>query len=116
MWSFLDLQKVFETLNHEILLEKLKHYEIRSKQNDWFRSFFTNRKQYVSMVGFFSKTKIVKCGVLQSSTLGSLLFLIYVNGLANALEKSIVHHFADDTNLLYDNKDPSIISDVINMN
>ena len=111
---FIDLQKAFDTLNHEILLEKLKHYGIRSKQNDWFRSFLTNRKQYVSMEGFFSQTKIVKCGVLQGSTLGPLLFLIYINDLANALEKSIVHHFADDTNLLYGNKNPSVISDVIN--
>ena len=111
---FIDLQKAFDTVNHEILLEKLKHYGIRSKQNDWFRSFLTNRKQYVSMEGFFSQTKIVKCGVLQGSTLGPLLFLIYINDLANALEKSIVHHFADDTNLLYGNKNPSVISDVIN--
>ena len=111
---FIDLQKAFDTLNHEILLEKLKHYGIRSKQNDWFRSFLTNRKQYVSMEGFFSQTKIVKCGVPQASTLGPLLFLIYINNLANALEKSIVHHFADDTNLLYGNKNPSVISDVIN--
>ena len=108
---FIDLQK--DTVNHEILLEKLKHYGIRSKQNDWFRSFLTNRKQYVSMEGFFSQTKIVKCGVPQASTLGPLLFLIYINNLANALEKSIVHHFADDTNLLYGNKDLSVISDVI---
>ena len=111
---FIDLQKAFDTVNHEILLEKLKHYGIRSKQNDWFRSFLINRKQYVSMEGFFSQTKIVKCGVPQGSTLGPLLFLIYINDLANALEKSIVHHFADDTNLLYGNKNPSVISDVIN--
>ena len=111
---FIDSQKAFDTVNHEILLEKLKHYGIRSKQNDWFRSFLTNRKQYVSMEGFFSQTKIVKCGVPQGSTLGPLLFLIYINDLANALEKSIVHHFADDTNLLYGNKNPSVISDVIN--
>ena len=104
---FIDLQKAFDTVNHEILLEKLKHYGIRSKQNDWFRSFLTNRKQYVSMEGFFSQTKIVKCGVPQGSTLGPLLFLIYINDLANALEKSIVHHFADNTNLLYGNKNPS---------
>ena len=65
---FIDLQKAFDTVNHEIHLEKLKHYGIRSKrkQNDWFRSFLTNRKQYVSMEGFFSQTKIVKCGVLFS--------------------------------------------------
>ena len=77
------------------------------------------------MEGFFSQTKIVKCGVRQGSTLGPLHFLIYINdlanalvfyinNLANALEKSIVHHFADDTNLLYGNKNPSVISDVIN--
>ena len=97
---FIDLQKTFDTVSHEILLEKLKNYGIRSKQNDWFRSFLTNRKQYVSMEGFFSQTKIVKCGVPQGSTLGPLLFLIYINDLTNALEKSIGHHFADNTNLL----------------
>ena len=51
---FIDLQKAFDTVNHEILLEKLKDYGIRSKQNDWFRSFLTTRKQYVSMAGCFS--------------------------------------------------------------
>ena len=68
------------------------------------------------MEGFFSQTKIVKCGVLQGSTLGPLLFLIHINDLANDLEKSIVHHLAGDTNLLYGNKNPSVISDVINSN
>ena len=54
------------------------------------------------------------CGVLQGSTLGPLPFLFYVSDLANSLEKSIVHHFADNTKQLYDNKNFSVISDVIN--
>ena len=54
---FIDLQKTFDTVNHEILLEKLKH-AIRSKENNWFCSFLTNRKQYVSINGFFSQKKI----------------------------------------------------------
>ena len=54
---FIDLQKAFDTVNHEVLLKKLKHYGIRSKQNDWFRYFLTNRKQYVSMEGCFSESK-----------------------------------------------------------
>ena len=72
------------------------------------------QEKYVSMKGFFSQTKIVKCGVPEGSSLGPLVFLIYTNDLASALEKSIAHHFADDTNLLYGNKNPSVISDVIN--
>ena len=68
----------------------------------------------MSIEGFFSQTKIIKCGVPQGSNLGPLPFLIYINDLTSTLEKSIVYHFADDTNLLYDNKNPSVISDVIN--
>ena len=49
---FIDLQKAFDTVNHEILLEKLKHYGIRSKQNDWFRSFLTNRNTCLWRVSF----------------------------------------------------------------
>ena len=114
MRNFIDLQKAFDTASQEILLEKLNHYGIRSKENNWFRSFLTNRKQYVSINGFFSQTKIVRCGVPQGSTLGPLLFLIYINDLNNALDKCRVHHFADDTNLLFGNKCPSEISCVMN--
>lgn len=58
---FINLQKAFGTVNQEILLKKLNHYGIRIKENDWFYSFFTNKKQYVSINGFFSQTKVVRC-------------------------------------------------------
>ena len=68
----------------------------------------------MSIEGFFFQTKVVKCSVPQGSTLGPLLFLIYINDLTNALENTIAHHFEDDTNLLYSNKNSFVISDVIN--
>ena len=80
----------------------------------WFRSFHTNNKQYVSINGFFSQTKTVRCDVPQGSLLGLLPFLIYITDLENALGKCIVYQFIDDTNLLFDNKCPSGISCVMN--
>ena len=49
---FVDLQKAFDTVNHDILIEKLQYYGIRGKTNDWFKSYLTNRKQFVSINGF----------------------------------------------------------------
>ena len=102
MSSFYRLTKKpnHETLNREIIFEKLKHYEIKSKQNVCFGSFLGNRKQYVSVEGFIFQTQVVKYGVSQGSTLGPFLFLIYINDLTNTLEKSIVHHFADEFNYM----------------
>ena len=63
--DFIDLQKAFDTVNHEILLEKLKHYGISSKENNWLRSFLTNTKQYVSINGFFFKRKLYDVAFLK---------------------------------------------------
>ena len=71
-----------------------------------FDPFLATRK-FVSIEGFFSRTKIFECGVSQGSTLGPLLFLFYIYDLTNALQKSVFYHFADDTNLSYGNKNPS---------
>ena len=58
----------------------------------------------MSIEGFFSQTKIVKCVVQQGSAIGLLLFLICINNLTNVIEEYIGHHFANDGNLLYGNK------------
>ena len=100
---FVDLQKAFDTVNHNILLGKLKHYGIRGVAYSWFESYLKDRKQYVSINGYNSKHLSISLGVPQGSVLGPLLFLIYINDLNTAMKHCKVHHFADDTNLLHIN-------------
>ena len=101
---FVDFAKAFDTVDHTILLKKLEHYGVRGLANNWFKSYLTNRKQYVSINGFDSTLKEMKYGVPQGSVLGPLLFLIYINDLHCAIKYSTTHHFADDTNFLYVSK------------
>ncbi len=97
---FVDLQKVFDTVNHDILLKKMENYGIRGSTLKWFQSYLYNRFQNVSILGFDSKLLEIKHGVPQGSVLGPLLFSIYINDLHNAIKFSNTYHFADDTNLL----------------
>ena len=98
---FVDLQKAFDTVDHNILLHKLKHYGIRGVAYSWFESYLKDRKQYVSINGYSSKHLSISPCVPQGSVLGPLLFLIYINDLRTAIKHCKVHHFSDDTNLLH---------------
>ena len=97
---FVDLQKAFDTVDHQILLPKLNHYGICGVSNDWFKSYLSNCIQYVSINGYDPGLTAINCGVCQGSVLGLLLFLLYINDLNQAKKNCKVHHFADDTNLL----------------
>ena len=101
---FVDLQKAFDTVGHEILLQKLDHYGIREGSLALFRSYLSNREQRVRIRDNYSSYKPVKHGVPQGSILGPLLFLIYINDLNKSIEHSKTFHFADDTGLLCRNK------------
>ena len=84
---FLDLKKAFDTVNHEILLEKLKACEIRELAGNWFRSYLEGRQQYC---------KLVTCGIPQGSCLGPLLFIVYLNDFEKCLKASKAVMYADD--------------------
>ena len=102
---FIDLSKAFDTVDHQIILGKLKHYGITGNNLKWFHSYLSNRKQFIKFNQTEESTLLnIKCGVPQGSILGSLLFLLYVNDLcevSNILEPIM---FADDTNLFYSHK------------
>ena len=85
-------------------LSNLEHYGILGLVNEWFKSYLSNRKQYVSINGYDSNLADVKFGVPKGSVLGPLLFLVYINDLNETLKFCKVHHFADDTNLIHFSK------------
>jgi len=101
---FIDLQKAFDTVDHKVLLYKLCHYGIRGVENDWFKSYLTNRRQFISVTGTNSDERNVDYGVPQGSVLGPLLFLVYINDLHKSLKYCSAIHFADDTSLIHKNK------------
>ena len=101
---FLDFAKAFDTVNHEILLSKLEHYGITGIVNDWFRSCLSLRPQKVKINGFLSDEQYIKCGVLQGSVLGPLLFFIYINDMSYASKILDIHFFSDETSIFISNK------------
>ena len=103
---YLDFSKAFDTVDHNILLTKLYYYVIRGNALQWFKSYMSQRKQFVSYNGTSSSVKTVCCGVPQGSILGPILFLLYINDLSNICKNTEPFLFADDSNLFIGDLDP----------
>ena len=98
---FIDLSKAFDTVNHQILIDKLEHYGIRGKALEIFKSYLSNRKQYVQLEKSKSQLRPITCGVPQGSVLGPLFFILFINDLYKCCPEGKVRLFADDTTIFF---------------
>ena len=99
----IDLQKAFDTIDHEILLQKLKAIKFSESTIKWFKSYLSERIFLVNIENKLSDFGEISCGVPQSSILGPLLFLIYVNDMPQAVSSTVLL-YADDSCILYRHK------------
>ena len=111
----IDLQKAFDTIDHEILLQKLYAIGFSKHSVNWFRSCLTNRTFLVNLGNVFSQPVCVSSGIPQGSILGSLIFLIYINDMSQAV-KCNLFLYADDTCLVCHHKDINEIEKKLNKN
>ena len=109
----IDLQKAFDTNDHEILLQKMVHLQFSAQSIRWFRSYPTNRTFLVNVEKSFSNPGKLECGVPQGSILGPILFLLYVNDMPGAVGCEMLL-YADDTCLVFQAKDLDTLSDRLN--
>ena len=93
---FLDFSKAFDKVSHDKLLHKIRYYGIGGKTNTWISAFLCSRSQQVVVNGQTSQSAGVLSGVPQGSVLGPMLFLMYINDIAEGVT-SQMRMFADDS-------------------
>lgn len=113
---FLDLKKAFDTVNIEILLNKLAKYGIRHTSHKILSSYLSRRKQCVKIRNTSSSYANVTIGVPQGSILGPLLFLTYINDLPNINPRILCLSYADDTAIIFKHKQPEELQTMIDTN
>ena len=94
---YVDFKKAFDTVNHKLLLKKLKNYGIHNIALDWIRTYLTNRTQQTQIGADMSSEREIKTGVPQGSILGPTFFLCYINDIIKVCKNSKILLYADDT-------------------
>ena len=99
--EFVDFQKAFDNVNHQLLLEKLPGYGIKNHELGWFENYLTSRCQSAVYGNAQSAPQQIKSGVPQGSILGPILFSIYNNDWPNSLLQSKILLYGDDAVLFF---------------
>ena len=111
---FLDFSKAFDTVDYNILFEKMEKYGISGVELKWCEDYLSNRLQYVTYNNHKSSYEKINCGVPQGSIFGPILFLLYINDLKNVSEFCFSVLFADDTNMFITGKDMNVLCNQLN--
>ena len=107
------MSKAFDTKNHDIVLYKLVNYGFTGVALDWFESYLSYWKQLIRYQMHDSDQNIIKCGVLQGSILGPLLFLLYIYDIVSTTSLLELILFADDRTLLFYHPDIAFQNKII---
>ena len=110
----IDLQKAFDSLDHEFSLDKIKSIGFSDKTIKWFHSYLTNWAFFVSLDNVFSEARTINCRVPQGSIVGPLFFLLYINDMSQTLSHRQTYPYGDYTSIFYQNKDVAEIENILN--
>ena len=97
---FCDCSAAFDTIDHKMLVNKLRLYGVKEDNLEWFNSYLNGRAQYVSIGGVASSILSVICGVVQGSILGPIIFLLVINDIVIIGDINgtvVIYIYADDT-------------------
>ena len=94
---YVDFKKAFDTVNHKLLLKKLKFYNIKDFALKWIESYLSDRTQITQIGNLRSSERVVKTGVPQGSILGPIFFICYINDIIDTCKNSKILLYADDT-------------------
>ena len=92
----LDIRKCFDSISHSILCDKLSYYGICGKENDFFKSYLSNRTQVVKYGTITSDIENINVGVPQGSVLGPILFMLFINDISQHIHLGTCNLYADD--------------------